>query len=136
MSKADTVSKALTLEKASLRRRIRSFYRCYNQGAWPRCYAHLDPTLQAEGKVHPDHYADSLAAFKQAYGSVDVWYVRLSLHLNEKKNKHDTQPFAYAYVFWQDDNNDFHVFRERWVQRARRWYTRVAGLVARNKPVA
>ena len=116
--------------KASLGRRIRNFYQHFNQGDWERCYQYVDPRLRTAGKVSEAHYVESLAAFKKRYGAIQIWYVRTSLHLDPSGNKHDDRPFAYAYVFWQDDHKGFHVFRERWVQASGRWYTRVAGLVA------
>jgi hypothetical protein len=115
--------------RTSLRRRIRSLYTRYNLGDWERCYLHLDPRLREGSRIELPQYADSLAAFKDRYGNINILYIQINLHLDVKKNKHDDRPFAYAYVIWQDASHTFHVFRERWVNDSGRWYTRVVGLV-------
>jgi hypothetical protein len=119
--------------RASLRRRARNFYRSYNLAKWPRCYALVDPRLRENDRVQASPHADSLAAFRRRYGDVTIWHIDVSLHTDVTNNKHDDRPFAYVYVFWQDDNKAFHVFRERWVCDSGRWYTRVAGLVAHER---
>jgi hypothetical protein len=49
-----------------------------------------------------------------------------------RENKRDARPFAFVYIVWQDSDNEFHMFRERLVQDAGRWYTRVVGLVGKR----
>lgn len=104
-------------------------YASFNHGAWEKCHSLVDPRLREAGKVPLAQYAAGLHAFKSAYGSINPWHVRISLHLDTASNKHDDRPFAYVYVIWQDAAHQFHMFRERWVLDAGRWYTRVAGLV-------
>jgi hypothetical protein len=118
--------------KAALRRRIRQLYQQYNVHAWQACYRFIDPRLRQESRIDPARYAESLADFGQRFGEIRIWHVDLSLHLEPRANKHDTRPFAFAYVFWQDGLKTFHVFRERWILDAGRWYTRVVGLVAQE----
>ena len=122
-------------QRAALRGRVKRFYKHFNQRSWGKCYACLDPRLQQPDKVNPSRYAESLARFSDAYGAVEIWHADLSLHLDVTKNKQDPRPFAFVYVFWKDKRHAFHVFRERWVQEAGDWYTRVAGLVTHEAPV-
>jgi hypothetical protein len=67
--------------------------------------------------------------FKAVYGRVHPWMIKLSLHLDGAPSQLDKRPFAFVYVIWQDQASRFHMFQERWVKEADRWYTRVAGLV-------
>src|SRR6266480_3646599 len=120
-------------ERKALRRQVRHFYTQFNRESWEQCFDHLDPHLRDAGKVAQREYREGLQAFKLAYGSVKPWYVRISPHLDATSNKHDDRPFAYVYVVWQDAVGGFHMFRERWVRHAGRWYTRVAGLVANGQ---
>ncbi len=117
-------------QKAALRRRIRGLYRLFNSGDLAGCFEHVDPRLREAGRVVLRQYVAGLRVFRQRYGAVHIWHLDVSLHLDARNHKHDDRPFAYAYVFWQDDRKAFHVFRERWVKDSRRWYTRVAGLAA------
>jgi len=104
-------------------------YDWFNQELWESCFSLIDPELREQSKVPLPTYADQLTAFKAAYGKINPWYIRISLHLDASSNKRDTRPFAYVYVIWQDDQHGFHMFRERWVKHSDRWYTRVVGLV-------
>jgi hypothetical protein len=124
---SDAVSEAAL--RSSLRRRIRTFYQWFNLGEWKHCYAFLDPRLRENSKIALASYADSLRAFRQHYGQVNIWHVRINLYTEDRNHKHDNRPFAYVYVFWQDHQKAFHVFREHWVRDGGRWYTRVVGLV-------
>ena len=125
-----------TTERKALRRRVKQFYAQFNRESWEQCYALLDPHLRDAGKVTLREYMEGLQAFKVAYRSIKPWYVRISPHLVATSNKHDDRPFAYVYVVWQDAAGGFHMFRERWVRQAGRWYTRVAGLVANGQKAA
>jgi hypothetical protein len=116
-------------EKAALKGRIRRFYQHFNRQDWARCYASLDPQLREGEKVPFAPYAQSLSEFVSVYGAIDIWHIDLSLHLDVAGNKRDPRPFAYVYIFWQDQRHAFHLFRERWVREDGKWYTRVAGLV-------
>jgi hypothetical protein len=116
-------------ERDSLRRRVRRWYDCFNHEKWHDCYALVDPELTTTGKVVRQNYLESLAQFKEQYGNIKRWHVRISMHLHEPKAVADKRPFAYVYVFWQDASHNFHVFRERWVRKGTEWYSRVAGLV-------
>lgn len=122
-----------TAERAALRRRIKGFYQKFNRGDWQGCYSRIDPRLRLERKVDESQYSDSLAAFQQGYGAIDIWHSRVNLYLDVKNNKHDERPFAYVYIFWQDASKAFHVFRERWVLDSGRWYSRVVGLVTHQQ---
>jgi hypothetical protein len=111
-------------------------YAWFNRGLPDRCFSLVDPNLTSEAKVEPQAYRDGLLAFKDAYGSIRLFHIRSSLHLDAATIKHDPRPFAYVYVTWQDEAHGFHMFRERWVKHAGRWYTRVAGLVPNRKQKA
>ena|SRR5208337_901376 len=115
-------------EREALRRRVKQMYEWLNRERWEGCFSLLDPKL-AEANIEQTTYSQSLQAFKEAYGSIHPWYVRISLHLEKSANKRDPRPFAYVYVVWQDDAHRFHMFRERWVKHSGRWFTRVVGLV-------
>jgi hypothetical protein len=111
-------------------------YDWLNRSQWEKCFSLTDPQLRGQSKIVSRDYADGLQAFKDAYGSVNPWYVRISLHLDASANRHDKRPFAYVYVVWQDAEHSFHMFRERWVKDSDRWYTRVAGLVPNRREPA
>jgi len=104
-------------------------YERFNQGAWDKCFALIDPKLRDQARVERQAYTDSLRRFQEVYGKIEPWYIRISLHVDASSNKHDARPCAYVYVVWQDQAHAFHMFRERWVQDSGRWFTRVAGLV-------
>jgi hypothetical protein len=122
-----------TTERQSLRKRVKQFYRRFNQARWEDCYALIDPQLTQPGKVKLHTYAELMQAFKDVYGSVKPRWTRLNLHLEGAPKQGDKRPFAYVYVVWQDNAHGFHLFRERWIKDRDDWFTRVAGLVP-NKP--
>ena len=132
MSRATKPSRDAS-HRETLRKRVKRMYDWLNQGEWAKCHSLLDPRLREQNKVDEQVYADSLRHFKEVYGKIEPWYVRLSLHLDASTNKHDDRPFAYVYVVWKDQAHAFHMFRERWVQDAGRWFTRVVGLVPNAK---
>jgi hypothetical protein len=121
-------------ERAAIRRRVKQLYEWFNREQWERCFEVVDPKLRDAGRIRAESYTRSLSEFKEFYGVVRIWYMRISLHLAARGNKHDDRPFAYVYVVWQDDQSAFHMFRERWVKDAGRWYTRVVGLVPDREP--
>jgi hypothetical protein len=116
-------------ERQALRRKLKQMYDWFNRGAWEKCFSLLDPKLKKQSKLQLPLYSERMLAFKQVYGSINPWHIRLSKHLDGSSNKHDNRPFAYVYVVWQDQAHGFHMFRERWVKESGRWFTRVMGLV-------
>jgi hypothetical protein len=116
-------------ERGALRKRVRQFYVRFNDEDWAGCYSLLDPQLTEGKKVELATYSERMRVFKEVYGSVKLWLVRLNLHLAPSPTQRDKRPFAYAYVIWQDDTHAFHLFRERWIKDGDRWFTRVVGLV-------
>jgi len=122
-------------ERAALRRRVKQFYRRFNQADWDACYALIDPQFTRHGKVKLDTYSELMQTFKDAYGSVKPWSTRLHLHLDPTAKQSDKRPFAYVYIVWQDEAHGFHMFRERWVKDRGQWCTRVVGLVP-NRPAS
>jgi hypothetical protein len=118
-----------TSERTSIRRRVKQFYRAFNQEKWSQCFALIDPKLSENDKISVTSYIASLREFKEFYGAVRIWYMRTSMHIDIRGNKRDARPFAFVYIVWQDRDNEFHMFRERWVQDGGRWFTRVVGLV-------
>jgi len=117
-----------TVEKNRLSRRIRNFYRLFNENNWEGCFERLDPELRG-ARVEFDKYADSLASFFAKYGPMRIQSVSLELFMNAKGNKHDDRPFAYGTLHWQDNKRKQHTLRERWVKSGATWYTRMIGLV-------
>ena len=120
-------------ERASIRRTVKRLYAWFNQGLWEKCWFLLDPKLRKPAKVELSPYAASLAAFHKSYGAIHPWYIRINLHLEASNNKHDDRPFAYVYVIWQDQDHEFHMFRERWIKDSEQWFSRVVGLVPNRK---
>jgi hypothetical protein len=116
-------------QRTALKRRLKAFYAALNERNWERCFALIDPKLRAEGRVDAAKYAASLARFLEHYGPVQPEFIKLTLYLDATANKHDSRPFAYAVVLWQDKHHEYHLFRERWVRAKKTWYTRVVGLV-------
>jgi hypothetical protein len=123
-------------EREALRRRVKQFYLRFNEEGWENCYSMIDPMLIQPGKVELATYAERMQAFKNRYGSVNLWFTRLSLHLAASSNQRDKRPFGYVYVVWQDDAHGFHMFRERWIKHNGRWFTRVVGLVPDKQETA
>ena len=117
------------LAKGALRRRVMGWYSRFNSQRWSDCYSLVDPRLTTSGKVNAEAYSHSLRNFQSRYGAVRPWHIRISLHLTGSRPSSDPRPFAYVYTVWQDDRDEFHMFRERWVQDEKTWYTRVVGLV-------
>src|SRR5262249_40212668 len=128
-----TIERDEKAQRISLRKRVRLFYRHFAGKAWAKCFATIDPKLREASKVSAGTYAESLSQFADSYGPIDIWHIDIHLHLDAAKNKQDPRPFAYVYLFWQDSRYQFHVFRERWVHDSGKWYTRVVGLVTREK---
>src|SRR5438477_1334694 len=128
MTRAMHPSSHEAAERKALRRRVKQMYDWFNQALWEKCFSLIDPKLREQAKVRLPLYADRLRAFKEVYGRINPWHVRISLHLDPSANKHDERPFAYVYVIWQDEAHGFHMFRERWVKHSDRWFTRVVGL--------
>jgi hypothetical protein len=116
-------------EREALRRRVKQMYEWFNRGLWDKCFSLIDPMLREQSKTELPVYVERLRAFREVYGSITPWHIRISLHLDASANKRDGRPFAYVYVTWQDDAHGFHMFRERWVKHSERWFTRVVGLV-------
>jgi hypothetical protein len=125
-----------TSEREALRRRIRKMYDWFNRGLWEKCFTLIDPQLIKRSRVDLPAYSERLRAFKEVYGGICPWHIIISMHLDERSNKHDQRPFAYVYVVWQDAAHGFHMFRERWVKESNRWYTRVVGLVPNSQESA
>lgn len=122
--------------RSTIRRRLRLFYSHFNAGRWKSCYALVDPRLSSAGKVEENAYVDSLRQFHQAYGSIEMRFVDINLHMEVPRAAQDSRPFAYAYVIWKDTRQEYHLFRERWVLERGKWYSRVAGLVVGNRDSA
>ena len=129
-------SKKESSARVALRRRVMRWYAQFNAEKWDDCLALVDPRLTSTGKVKAVPYVESLVRFKNRYGAVHPWHVRLSLHLAGSPRASDTRPFAYVYTVWQDDRHGFHMFRERWVRDGKKWYTEVAGLVVNEAKVS
>src|SRR5271168_4827852 len=104
-----------------LRRRVKRMYDWFKLEQWEKCFSLLDPKLREKSKVELPAYGERMQAFKQVYGTIEPWYVRISLHLDAASNKHDKRPFAYVYVVWQDAIHGFHILTERWVKDSDRW---------------
>jgi hypothetical protein len=136
MLKTKRASTRGAAERRALRRRINQMYGAFNRELWDRCYSLIDPRLLHAKKVDKPIYAEQMKEFKEAYGAIRPWHVRVNLHLDAKTNKHDDRPFAFVYVVWQDARSEFHMFRERWVKDEAGWFTRVIGLVANSQGLA
>ena len=134
MQKTEANTKDLNAERSSIRRRVKRFYESFNRTDWGSCYSTVAPTLRENSRIDLDDYQSSLEAFKDSYGRIDLWYVRINPHLETTANQRDQRPFAYVYVVWQDEQKQFHMFRERWIKDNGSWYTRVVGLVANKSP--
>ena len=122
-------SSQTSVERQALRRRVRQMYDWFDEGRWEKCFSLVDPKLREQSRVQFSSYAAGMRAFKEAYGTVHPWMIRISLHLDTSSSPRDKRHFAYVYVIWQDDAKRFHMFQERWVKDSDRWFTRVAGLV-------
>jgi hypothetical protein len=133
MIRAKRSSLSATAERQALRRRVKQMHTWFNRGCWEKCFSLIDPILREKGRVKLPLYEEGLKEFKEAYGAIHLWYVRISLYLDGSVNKRDPRPFAYVYVVWKDDAHRFHIFQERWVRNGDHWFTRVAGLVVNRR---
>jgi hypothetical protein len=104
-------------------------YDWFERGQWEKCFFLIDPRLREQSRVELPVYSERMRAFKQVYGRIHPWLIRISLHPDASSSRRDTRSFAYVYVIWQDKMRGFHMFQERWVKDSNRWFTRVAGLV-------
>jgi len=127
-------SRQETLARSALRRRVMQWYDRFNDQDWTACYRFVDPQLTSTGKVNEEFYVESVLRFHDRYGVVRPWHIRVSVHVTGPRTASDRRPFAYVYTVWQDKENEFHMFRERWVREGKRWYTRVAGLLVNESP--
>jgi hypothetical protein len=123
-------------ERQALRRRVKQMYDYFNQGLWEKCFSLIDPKISEKSTTEFPPYAERLQEFKEAYGAIRPWYVRISLYLDASTSKRDDRPFAYVYTVWQDDAHGFHMFRERWVRDGNHWFTQVVGLVVNRQELA
>jgi hypothetical protein len=122
--------------RESLRRRVKQFYVRFNNEDWSGCYALIDPLLTETRKVDFAAYAERMQAFKKAYGNVKPRFTHLSLHLDTSPKQRDKRAFAYVYLIWQDEQHQFHMFRERWIEHDGSWFSRVVGLVPNKQNAA
>jgi hypothetical protein len=104
-------------------------YDWFEKESWEKCFSLVDPKLRAASKVQLPVYSERMRAFKEVYGKIQPWLIRISLHLDMSSGHRDKRTCAYVYVIWQDKANMFHMFHDRWVKEDGRWFTRVAGLV-------
>src|SRR5437660_4682104 len=89
-------------ERVALRRRVKQFYRRFNEEEWADCYSLIDPQLTEQGKVELAAYSELMQTFKKVYGGVKLWLTRVSLHLDASSNPRDKRAFAYVYVICPD----------------------------------
>jgi hypothetical protein len=136
MIRAKHSSFSATAERQALRRRVKQMYDWFNRGLWEKCFALIDPRIREKSTMKLPPYVERLQEFKEAYGAIRPWYVRISLHLDWSSSKHDDGPFAYVHTVWQDKAHGFHMFRERWVRHGKHWFTQVVGLVVNRQELA
>ena len=129
MSRPASTSTIRLADRDALRRKVKKMYDSFNRGLWEKCFAFVDPKLRQGSRTTLPLYSENLRAFKEAYGTIKTWHIRISLHLDGSSNKADRRAFAYVYVVWQDAAHEFHMFKERWVKDSGLWYSRVLGLV-------
>ena len=120
--------------QASLKRRIRQFYRLLNQRALDRCHQMIDPRVRTKpSSVTLFQYESSLGQFLDRVGSVKVRSIDVELHLGEPSSLYEGRDFAVGKTTWADESGEQHVFSERWVWDDRAWYTRSTGFVTAAK---
>ena len=119
--------------RSSLKKRVRNFFKNFNLHNWERCYQYLDPMLRAHARITPEQYASSLKLFEKHYGTIEIHYMNANLYREVKTKKSQIGSFAYVVILWKDKWNSYHLFRERWVEDANIWYTRVVGYVIHEK---
>jgi hypothetical protein len=79
-------------ERRALRRRVKQMYGLFNRERWQECFALIDPKLRKASKVEFPVYARGLQAFREVYGAITPWYIRINLHLDPTVNKRDPRP--------------------------------------------
>src|SRR5215207_2285152 len=91
---------AASAERDAVRRRVRRFYKHFNEPNPEACFDLIDPRLRDRQRVDFGQYGALPLAFLRAYGAVTIWYTRISLHPDAGENRHDPRPFASVYVLW------------------------------------
>lgn len=120
---------------ATIKRRIREFYRRLNRRQFGRCYSLIDPRLRDNpGTVTLFQYEKALGEFLDQIGEVQIREITIhGVHLNEPSKLYEGRDFALCKVVWQDSAGEEHSFSERWVHVESKWYNRSTGLLV---PVA
>lgn len=122
-------AKAQTTQ-ASLRRRIRQFYKLLNERNYARCHEMIDPRVrQTSSSVTLLQYANAAAEFLDHCGPLTVAELQMDLHLREPNTLYEGRDFAIGKTICQDARGAEQTFSERWVREGRRWYTRCTGFV-------
>ncbi len=131
------MSTPVTNSAAALQRRIRTFYTHLNKGSFPRCYEMIDPVVrQSPNSVTLYQFMQSLQAFRDHFGQVDLQQVDIQLHLDEPNKRFQDRDFAVGKTTWKDRQGREHFFQERWVKNGRYWYTVCTGFVTPDEDEA
>jgi hypothetical protein len=116
--------------QAALKRRIRQFYKLFNQREFERCFQMIDPRVRHRpASVTLDQYANSLRDFIDHVGTSRILEVSFDLHRREPSTLYENRDFALGKTVWEDRAGQKHVFSERWVREGKSWYTRSTGFV-------
>jgi hypothetical protein len=120
--------------QASLKRRIRQFYKLLNERNYARCHEMIDPRVRHRpSSVTLLQYANSAAEFLDHCGPLTVVDLHVNLHSQEPNTLYEGRDFAIGKTICNDSRGAERAFSERWVREGRTWYTRCTGFVT---PVA
>ena len=115
---------------ASLRRRIRQFYKLLNEREFERCHEMIDPHVRCNpNSVTLLQYSAACRDFLDRVGCVKLVELRVDLHLQEPSVLYEDRDFAMGNMAWEDQSGQQHKFSERWVRDGRTWFTRSTGFV-------
>lgn len=107
-------------QETQLRKRIKEFYRSFNQQNWEKCFSFIDPEINLEYQ----HYADSLERFYEHHGPIRVLSIDLQMHLDEPNKLYGNRSFACGTTKWREG-----TIQERWVKTGGMWFTRMTGMM-------
>ena len=121
----------LQTTQASLRRRVRQFYKLLNQGEFERCHEMIDPRVRSNpNSVTLLQYSTACRDFLDRIGFIKLVELRVDLHIQEPSILYEDRDFATGKAIWEDRSGERHTFAERWVRDGRTWFTRSTGFVA------
>ena len=71
-------------------------YAWFHDEGWEKCFSLVDPRLREESKVQLPGYAERMRVFKEAYGRIHPWLIKINSHLDMSASHCDRRDCAYV----------------------------------------